>query len=93
MNEVTWYANDLLSRVTRFARDNYIVKNITKHHKIAYFFIFQTILFIGGWGPTKSIYQFNPSSGTWTLFGNMKYERAYHAVDLVNYDEFSKYCK
>ena len=47
--------------------------------------------FIGGNG-SKAIYQFNPSNGTWTLFGNMKHGRYYHAVDLVNYDEFSKYC-
>ena len=42
---------------------------------------------------TENIYQFNSSSGTWTLFGNMKYEHGHNAVDLVDHDEFSKFCK
>ena len=38
------------------------------------------------------IYQFDTLTETWNSFGSMKYGRFYHAVDLVNYKDFSQFC-
>ena len=55
------------------------------------------LLSLGGYGAgnsfNKTVYQFEPTSNTWKSFGLTKHEFADHAVDLVKYSDFSKYCK
>jgi len=41
----------------------------------------------------KTIFQFHPTTETWTSYGSTINKFAYHAVDLVAFFDFSKYCK
>ena len=38
------------------------------------------------------IYQYDPMTDAWTSFGNMLFSRCQHAVELVNYEDYSGYC-
>ena len=38
------------------------------------------------------IVEFSPSTGKWSLLGNMMKTRGYHAVSVVSSDNFQQFC-
>ena len=38
------------------------------------------------------ILEFKPSTGTWSLVGQMMSARAYHAVSIISAEEIAMYC-
>ena len=59
--------------------------------------ITQYTLISGAYNPEglreKVIYKFDPKDETWSIDGSMEFERQIAAVDLVNYEQFSKHCQ
>ena len=46
-----------------------------------------------GESSTTEIFQLDPKTETWRHYGNMNVRRQKHAVELVNYADFSTYCQ
>ena len=42
---------------------------------------------------STEIFQLDPNTEKWLHYGNMSVSRQKHAVELVNYADFSKYCQ
>ena len=40
----------------------------------------------------NDILQFHPENKTWSNFGWMRRNRGYHAVELVEYGDYYKFC-
>jgi len=59
-----------------------------------------TVLITGGYlhsttssGPTTDeIFSFDTATEEWKVFGNMKTARAFHAVSLANFNDYSNFC-
>ena len=40
----------------------------------------------------KEILEFNHEAGSWTVIGEMKESREYHAVSLGSFNDYEKWC-
>ena len=47
----------------------------------------------GGGGSSTDIFQLDPNTEEWIPYGNMRVGRQKHAVELVNYADFSTNCQ
>ena len=46
----------------------------------------------GGYVYQDSIFEFSPVSESWTSVATMRVPRAGHAISVVNFEDFAKYC-
>ena len=44
-------------------------------------------------GSSTDIFQLDPETETWRHYGNMSVSRQKHAVELVNFADYSSYCQ